>query len=155
MYRKVRDNSAVELRVKDAKLTMDPGVQLVPTGVAGFSAGENQFLFDSGGFRVVTPDGDTVYERVQPAHPSASELASFAGAYTSPETDTTLTVAVKEGELTLAIGSNPPVRLRPTFDDSFMMPAAAIRFMRHSDGKVTGFSAGDDRAWDLRFTRIR
>jgi CubicO group peptidase (beta-lactamase class C family) len=155
MYRKVRDNSAVELRVKDDILTMDPGVQLVPTGVASFSAGENQFLFESGGFRVVTPDGETVYERVQPAHPSASELASLAGAYTSPETDTTLTVAVKDGELTLAIGSNPPVRLRPTFDDSFMMPAAAIRFMRDSGGKVTGLTAGDDRAWDLRFTRIR
>ena len=75
--------------------------------------------------------------------------------FTSPETETTLTVAAKDGELTLAIGSNPPVRLRPTFDDAFMMPAAAIRFLRDSDGKVTGLSAGDDRAWDLRFTRIR
>lgn len=155
MYRKVRDSSAVELRVKDGKLTIDSGMQLVPTGVASFSAGERQFLFASGGFRVVTPDGDAVYERVQTARPSASELASLAGAYTSHETDTTLTVAAKDGELTLAIGSNPPVRLRPTFHDAFMMPAAAIRFVRDSDGEVTGLSAGDDRTWDLRFTRIR
>src|SRR6516225_1099375 len=45
MYRRVRDNSAVELRVKDGKLTIDTGVQLVPIGVASFSAGESQFLF--------------------------------------------------------------------------------------------------------------
>jgi hypothetical protein len=64
-------------------------------------------------------------------------------------------VAAKDGELTLAIGSNPPVRLRPTFHDAFMMPAAAIRFVRDSDGEVTGLSAGDDRTWDLQFTRIR
>jgi hypothetical protein len=135
---------------------MDPGgVQLVPTAAASFSAGDRRFVFENAGFRIVTPDGDTVYERVQPAHPSASELASLAGSYTSSETGTTLTVAAKDGELTLAIGSNPPVPLRPTFRDAFMMQATAIRFLRDADGNITRLSAGDDRAWDLRFTRIR
>ena len=156
MYRRVRDHTVAELRVKDGKLTMDPGgVQLVPTAAASFSAGDRRFVFENAGFRIVTPDGDTVYERVQPAHPSASELASLAGSYTSSETGTTLTVAAKDGELTLAIGSNPPVPLRPTFRDAFMMQATAIRFLRDADGTVTRLSAGDDRAWDLRFTRIR
>ena len=36
-----------------------------------------------------------------------------------------------------------------------MMQTTAIRFLRDADGNVTGLSAGDDRAWDLRFTRIR
>jgi CubicO group peptidase (beta-lactamase class C family) len=158
MYRKVRDNSAVELRVKDGILTMVPSLQLVPTGEGSVAAGESQFLFEIGGFRVATPDGDTVYQRVQPAHPSTLELASLVGAYTSPETGTTLTVSSKDGELTLSIGSNPPVRLRPTFQDAFMMPgmpAAAIRFVRDSNGKVTELSAGDDRTWDLMFAKIR
>jgi hypothetical protein len=37
-----------------------------------------------------------------------------------------------------------------------MMPRGgmAIRFLRDSAGNVTGFSAGDDRAWDIRFTRV-
>ena len=103
----------------------------------------------------MTPDGNTVYERVQSAHPSAAELAPLSGAYTSPETGTTLKVAAKDGELTLAIESNPPVRLRPTFRDGFMMQGTAILFTRGVDGSVTGLSAGDDRAWDLRFTRVR
>ena len=155
MYRKVRDNTVAELRLKDGKLTMEPDVELVPTGTSSFSAGNNQVVFESGGFRMVTPDGDMVYERVQPAHPSAADLAPLAGAYTSPETGTTLTVAEKDGELTLAIESSPPVRLRPTFREAFMMQGTAIRFLRGADGSVTALSAGDDRAWDLRFTRVR
>jgi hypothetical protein len=156
MYRKVRDNTVVELRVRDGKMTMDPGgVQLTPAGADRFSAGERLFLLAKDAFRVVTPDGDTVYERVQPAHPAAADLAPLAGDYSSPDTGTTLTVAVKEGELTLAVGSNAPARLRPTFQDAFMMQGTAIRFFRGADGKVSRLSAGDDRAWDLPFSRVR
>jgi hypothetical protein len=155
MYRKVRDNTVAELHVKNDKLTMDPGsVHLVPSGSAEFSAGDRRFLFEGGGFRIVTPDGDTIYERVHPAHPSESELKSLAGAYTSPEAGMRLRVADKGGELTLAIGPNPPTRLRPTFRDAFMMESTAIRFLRGTDGNVSGLTIGDDRAWDLRFTKV-
>jgi hypothetical protein len=32
--------------------------------------------------------------------------------------------------------------------------ATSIVFHRGQAGKVTGLSAGDDRVWDLRFTRV-
>ena len=157
MYRKVRDNTVAELRVRDGKLMFDR-VALTTVGAAEFSAGQNKFLFQDGRFKQVTPDGDVVYERVESAHPSDSELATLAGDYESSETGSTLTVAAKAGELTLAIGWNKPVRLRPTFRDAFMMEggggATSIVFRRDQTGKVTGLSAGDDRVWDLRFTRL-
>ncbi len=156
MYRKVRDNTVAELRVRDGKLTMDPGsVQLVPQDAGRFSAGERQFVFENGGFRVVTPDGDTAYERVEPAHPTAAELAALAGDYRSPDTGSSLSIAAKDGQLMLAIGSKPAVRLRPTFRDAFLMQGTAIFFLRGADGKVTGMSVGDDRAWDIRFSKVR
>jgi CubicO group peptidase (beta-lactamase class C family) len=155
MYRQVRDNTVTELRVRDGKLTMGPNAELVPTGSSTFTQGARQFLFESGRFRIVTPDDETLYERVEPAHPSAAELAPLAGTYTSPDTGIPVTVAAKDGGLMLAIGSNAPLRLRPTFRDAFMMQATAIRFWRDASGNVTGMSAGDDRAWDLRFTRAR
>jgi hypothetical protein len=105
----------------------------------------------------VTADGDIAYQRVEPAHPSASELAMLAGAYQSHEADAMLTVAVKGDTLMLAIASNTPVRLRPTFHDAFMMEGrggTSIRFLRDAEGRVTGLSAADDRVWDLRFTRV-
>jgi CubicO group peptidase (beta-lactamase class C family) len=157
MYRKVRDNTVTELRVRDGKLMFDR-VALMPVGATEFSAGQNRFLFQGSGFSEVTPDGDIAYERVEPAHSADSELARLAGKYESGETGSTLTVAAKAGELTLAIGWNKPVRLRPTFRDAFMMEGAggatSIVFHRDQAGKVTGLSAGDDRVWDLRFIRV-
>jgi CubicO group peptidase (beta-lactamase class C family) len=157
MYRKVRDNTVAELRVKDGKLMFDR-LALIPVGAAEFSTGQGKFLFRDGRLNEVTPDGDIAYERVEPAHPSDSELAPLAGKYESGETGSTLTVAAKAGELTLAIAWNKPVRLRATFRDAFMMEngggATSIVFKRDQAGKVTGLSAGDDRVWDLRFTRV-
>jgi CubicO group peptidase (beta-lactamase class C family) len=157
MYRKVRDNTVAEIRVRDGKLMFDR-LELIPVGASEFSAGQNKVLFKDGHLSQVTPDGDIAYERVEAAHPSDSELTALAGKYESGETGSTLTVAAKAGEVTLAIGWNKPVRLRPTFRDAFMMEngggATSIVFHRDQAGKVTGLSAGDDRVWDLRFTRV-
>jgi CubicO group peptidase (beta-lactamase class C family) len=157
MYRKVRDNTVAEIRVRDGKLMFDR-LALIPVGASEFSAGEARFLFHDGRLNQVTPDGDIAYQRLEPAHPSDSELAPLAGKYESGETGSTLTVAAKVGELTLAIGWDKPIRLRPTFRDAFMMEngggATSIVFHREQAGKVTGLSAGDDRVWDLRFTRV-
>jgi hypothetical protein len=157
MYRKVRDNSFAELRVRDGRLMFDR-LPLIPVNAAEFSAGQSKFLFQEGRLTQVTPDGDISYERVKPVHASVSELEYLAGKYESGETGSTLTVAAQAGELTLAIGWNKPVHLRPTFRDAFMMEngggATSIVFHRDQSGKVTGLSAGDDRVWDLRFTRV-
>ena len=151
------DNTVAELRVREGKLMFDR-LALIPVAAAEFSSGEGKFLFQDGRLNQVTPDGDIVYERVEATHPPDSELAPLAGQYESGETGSTLTVAAKAGELTLAIGWNKPVRLRPTFRDAFMMEngggATSIVFHRDQAGKVTGLSAGDDRVWDLRFNRI-
>lgn len=157
LYRRVRDSTVAELRVKDGKLTFNRTI-LIPVDATEFSAGQNKFLFADGRFIQSTPDGDIAYERVEAAHPSDSELASLAGKYQSSETGSTITIAAKTGGLTLAIGWNKPALLRPTFRDGFMMEtaggAASIVFHRDQTGKVTGFSAGDDRVWDLRFIRV-
>ncbi len=143
--------------MKDGKLMFDRAA-LTPVGATEFSAGQNKFLFRDGRFSEVTPDGDIVYERVEPVHVSDAERAALVGSYASSETGSTITVEAKAGELTLAIGWNKPVRLRPTFRDAFMMESGggptSIVFHRDQAGKVTGLSAGDDRAWDLRFTRL-
>jgi len=157
MYRKVRDNTVAEFRVRDGKLMFDRQA-LIPVSATEFSAGQGKFVFQGGRLNQVTADGDIAYERVEPAHPTDTELAPLAGKFESGETGSTLTVAAKAGELTLAIGWNKPVRLRPTFRDAFVMEngggAMSIVFHRDQAGNVTGLSAGDDRVWDLRFTRI-
>ena len=157
MYRRVHDNTAVELRMKDGSLVLNRAT-LVPSGSMDFVSGERKFHFADGRFEEVTPDGDIAYEPVEAAHPVESDVAPLAGEYTSAETGSTLTVATKGTAVTLAIPTNNQVRLRPTFRDAFMMEgeggATSIVFHRDASGKVTGLSAGDDRVWDLRFTRV-
>jgi CubicO group peptidase (beta-lactamase class C family) len=157
MYRKVRDNTVAEVRVKDGKLMFDR-FALIPVRATEFSDDRGKYLFSEGRLNQVTADGDIAYERVEPAHPSDSELTALAGKYDSGETGSTLTVEAKARALTLTIGWNKPIRLRPTFRDAFMMEnaggATSIIFHRDQAGKVIGLSAGDDRVWDLRFTRI-
>jgi hypothetical protein len=155
MYRNVLNNTVAVLRVTDGKLTIDETVELLQIGGLSFSTGDRRFNFGADGFQEVTSDGDTGYRRVQPAHPSPSELSPLAGVYTSPESGATLTVAVKGGDLMFGIGSNLPVRLRPTFRDAFMMQGTAVRFLRDADGKVIQLRVGTDRAWDLQFDRVR
>lgn len=146
------------LQPRSAKSDHVPPQQELLVSAAEFSEGQGKFLFQNERLSEVTPDGDIAYERVVPAHPSDSELTALAGKYDSGETGSTLTVTAKAHDLTLAIGWNKPVRLRPTFRDAFMMEsgggATSIVFHRDQGGKVIGLSAGDDRVWDLRFTRI-
>jgi CubicO group peptidase (beta-lactamase class C family) len=163
MYRKERDNTVSEFRWRNGKLTVDPEIELVPVAAGKFlhPASEREFNFEEGTpvrLRVVTAIGDILYERVEPAQPTAAELAALTGEYESREAGATLTLALgaKPGELTYQIGSNSSVPLRPTFRDAFATPSgSSIRFVRDSAGKVIALSAGEDRVWDLRFERVR
>jgi len=157
MYREIRNNTTIDVRVKDGKLTLDGRVELTPIASGQFSVGNTHVVFDRAGFREIDADGEVAFERVEPAHPAPSDLAALAGQYESRETESTLTIAAKGDKLTLAIASGAPAVLRPTYRDAFMMPRAgiSIRFLRDSSGNVTGLSAGDSRAWDLRFTRLK
>jgi hypothetical protein len=67
-----------------------------------------------------------------------------------------VTVAEKNGNLLLTIATRPALRLRPTFQDAFLIEdrGMSVRFLRDGAGKVTGFRVGDDRVWDLRFARV-
>lgn len=142
LYRKLRDNSAVEVKAKDGLFVLPNGAALTP--------GE--------GGRLLIPgeNGDTVYERVELAKPMARELASFAGVYSTPETGSKLVVAVNaRGALTLRIGGAEAMVLTPTFQNAFSSGEGSILFRRDSADKVVGLSVGDDRVWDLRFERVK
>jgi CubicO group peptidase (beta-lactamase class C family) len=161
MYRKLRDNTVIEFQWKDGKLLLERSRnELVPVAAGRFEAASGtQYAFEDGApfrMRVVTPDGDILYEKVEPVQPTPTDIAAFTGKYESAETDSQLVITAsdKPGELILRVGFRPSVTLRPTFRDAFATPTgSSIRFLRDSDGKLTGLSAGEDRVWDLRFTR--
>jgi CubicO group peptidase (beta-lactamase class C family) len=162
LYRKMRDNTVAELRWKNGKLTLGRAIELTPVAPHVFidAATDRQYTFEKGPpvrMREVSQNDEVLYERVEPVQ-QASDPAGLIGEYDSRETGARLTIAMgeKPGELTLRVASTPAVPLRPTFRDAFVTPSgSSIFFIRDARGKVIALSVGDDRVWDMRFTRVR
>jgi CubicO group peptidase (beta-lactamase class C family) len=94
----------------------------------------------------------TVFEEVKPVSPTPEGLAAYAGTYTSPELDTTWTLAVDGERLVLRRKRGPAMPLRPAFTDAFDSPGGLIRFQREGQ-KVTGMVIGAGRARDIKFEK--
>jgi CubicO group peptidase (beta-lactamase class C family) len=89
-------------------------------------------------------------------HPTAKELETFAGTYSSDEAETTF-VAAMDGE-TLVLKRRPDtvLKLRPTTTDTFAaQPLGIVKFLRDTAGRVNGMSVSRDRVFDMRFTRTQ
>jgi CubicO group peptidase (beta-lactamase class C family) len=163
MYRRIHDNTILELEWRDGALTVNKDYTLRPLAAGRFAvpSSDDEFHFENGNparLRVSTPNGDVLLERVERAKPSAAELARLVGKYRSSETGSTLAVALgsKPGELTYCAGENAPITLRPAYKDVFLDSSGiAFRFHRDTSGKVAAMSAGDSRVWDLRLNRVR
>jgi len=163
LYRRVRDNTVARIEWKDGKLQLvrrtgdTPLTPIAPREFAIGATGVNLVCDDSKPVRCRTTGDDVqTYESAGAITPAPAQLAAFAGEYHSQETGGAVKVAVLDGVLNFKVGRLPAVRLEPTFRDAFQTPAgAAIRFWRDTAGRVTALSAGEDRVWDLRFTRIR
>lgn len=163
LYRRVRDNTAARIEWKDGGLALTrksgdtPLLPLGPREFALAATGVKLVCEDSTPVRCrTTGDDSQLYERVNPATLSTATLAVFTGAYHSQETGGTATIAIRGETLTLKVGDSAEILLEPTFEDAFQAPTgSAIRFFRDSSGQVTSFSAGDERVWDLRFSRVR
>ncbi|WP_224368842.1 serine hydrolase domain-containing protein [Hyalangium versicolor] len=89
-----------------------------------------------------------ILKRVQPVTLSDGDWKPLAGAYYSPELDTTWRIELKDGKAVLkgrAIGSHP---LEPAFADAFNTTSGLLRLTRDGAGRMTGFVLSD-----LRFER--
>jgi hypothetical protein len=96
-----------------------------------------------------------MFEPVPKAAPTAAALASLVGTYTSDEAETTLTVSVANGALTIRRRPDAVFTLAPLYADAFRAPQlGTIVFRRDAAGRVHALSVVEDRVWDLRFARI-
>jgi len=160
LYKNMLNSTAMEVKWADGKL-MATGGAWAPVAAGEFSVATGQKVYVELGspvrFRMVTPNEESLFERVEPAHPTEEDLRGFLGKYFSPDTGSTVTISAGSapGSLAMRIGSGSAAGLRPTYKDAFATATGAIRFLRDASGSVTGFTAGDARTWDLRFDRVR
>ncbi len=159
LYRDRRRNDVMTIELQGNGLRVAGAGALKPTAKDSFQAGSARFDLDRDakgtirGVRV-TAGGEVVnFDRVEPAHPTAAELAAFAGEYASDEAELVLRVAVEDGKLVIHRRPDTKIVLTPTFADAFAGDLGGIRFLRGPKGIVTEMSVSQDRVWDLRFKR--
>lgn len=161
LYKDRRRNEVVTVTTQGDSVSVE-GMALIPSGRDTFRSASGALVSVERdpkqavqGLRVVT-GGETIsFDRVEAAHPTAAELAAYAGEYTSDEAELTLRVAVEDNKLVIHRRPDSTFVLPPTYADAFTSDLGGIRFIRAARGAVTEMSVSVDRVWDLRFARVR
>jgi CubicO group peptidase (beta-lactamase class C family) len=96
---------------------------------------------------------ETLFERTRKAAPTVAQLRDLVGVYTSPEAETTLTVAVEGDGLVIRRRPDSTFKLTPLYADAFRGGQLGTVIFRRDGGRVTALSVVEDRVWDLRFAR--
>ena len=154
MYRDVERGNVARLERKGDKLQVDGNAEFTALSPRRFTDGEGSFVeFDDRGRAHVDVDNGwtEIYERVDPATPTAGELESLAGRYTSSEAETTFVARVRDGTLELTQRPDTIYRLIPLYRDAFESDIGTIIFRRDAAGRPIALSVVQDRVWDLRF----
>jgi len=161
LYRDRRRNDVMTVEFRDGGLRIAGPGTLKPITKDAFQAGGARFDIDRDakgvvrGVRVAAGGEVFAFDRVEPANPTAADLAAFTGEYASDEAEMVLRVAVEDGKLVIHRRPDTKIALTPTFADAFRSELGGIRFLRGPKGIVTEMSVSQDRVWDLRFARDR
>jgi len=133
------------------------GPALVPVAANRFRTGSAEWEFASNGdlvqrFLGSPPRHPVTLVRREAVRPSASELAAYAGSYTSAELGATYLVSATDSGLTLRTRTNPPVTASPVYADTFSGPFL-IEFTRDQGGRLTGALVSTGRIRKIRFEK--
>lgn len=133
------------------------GPALVPVAANRFRTGSAEWEFAPNGdlvqrFLGSPPRHPVTLVRREAVRPSASELAAYAGGYTSAELGATYLVSATDSGLTLRTRTNPPVTASPVYADTFSGPFL-IEFTRDQGGRLTGALVSTGRVRKIRFEK--
>ncbi|MBM3790423.1 MAG: beta-lactamase family protein, partial [Acidobacteria bacterium] len=164
LYRDTSTGEPHRLIFREGELRLERGGPLTPLSSAEFrvGTGDRRIRFEpmEGSnrprFREARESGeDAVFEPVPEFHPTAGQLAAFAGEFYSPDAEAALVAVVEEGKLVLRRRPDTKIELTPAYEDAFTGSLGLIRFLRDAGGNVTELSVRQDRVYDLRFSLSR
>jgi CubicO group peptidase (beta-lactamase class C family) len=168
VYWSAASDAVVRLEVKDGVLRVDGSPDpLVPLGdglfrVSGLTH-EWRFSAPAAGTPANTPrelqitdfwPSPRMFTRVTAPVPSASALAAYAGQYRSDEVDTTYTVRVENGKLSVRWARETSFTLEAVGSDHFIDGAYTVSFTRGASGDVDGLTISTRRVRRLRAERL-
>jgi CubicO group peptidase (beta-lactamase class C family) len=135
----LRPSSATEFTVVDAPVVVTLTFEVVD--------GAQRMRWNQAG----QPPVD--FEKLEIVRLTPAQLEEYAGRYHSAELQTTFTVRVVDGELTVLRRGEAPQRLQPRERDEFASGPVTLRFQRDAAGAVTGYRLDMGRIRGLLFER--
>lgn len=138
-------DSSFVLRVVPASVTFQHDASGKVTGLILHQNGDNHATRLEG----AAPDAP------KPWTPAAAELAQYTGRYFSEELETFWEASVVNGKLSLVSRRTEPMPFVPGAKDTFSADDITINFERDRNGQVMAFYAGNGRARNVRFARVR
>jgi CubicO group peptidase (beta-lactamase class C family) len=156
LYRRTDTGEPLAVSVANNELRVQSIPPLTAMSGTRFTAANGLALdFTAGGLKVTDAFGTVdTYTRIPAEDLPTRPIEQYAGTYDSDEAETTMIAAVDAGALVLKRRPDTIIRLTPVYADAFRGPLGFIRFHRDAAGRVTSFSATQDRVWDMRFQRV-
>ena len=102
---------------------------------------------------VVLGESQGPYLKTPSVTPTAADLETLVGSYSSPELMTTWTIRIDNGKAMLkgrAIGESA---LNPLIKDAYQADGSFVRFTRGANGRINGFDVSASRMLRIRFNR--
>jgi len=163
LWRNERTHDVMRVVLRDSALQSGRGGRLTPlndTTLLVPPSGRLELIATAAparGARLVSSDGDTIYFTREAAwEPTARQLESYVGTYTSDDAEATFKLSVKDGKLIAAARPDRNGPMTPVYHDAFTTSDGNIVwFHRDRAGRVVGASLGMGRVRDLRFQKVK
>lgn len=155
-YKSDKEPALFHLVLKGGSLLLDDEITLKPLTENKFIADNFTFEIKGGkGFYFNAPGNDTMRFTKLP-DTKLSDLSTYEGKYLSEETNSGVSIYLKDGKLMIRLNANVEYELTPTFKDAFIIEVIGgeIKMSRNAENKISTFYVSISRARNVEFKKI-
>ena len=157
-YKNDRDGSGVKLVVKDKSLFVFND-RLTPLSESKFkieNAEEEIDMNDSNGFMDITPQDNIHFTKVKNDQ-VIDNLKVYKGKYFSKETNSTITIYLKDKNLMFHLKPDKDYQLEPTYNDAFAIIDfdGGLFFIRNNRNEIVSMKISSSRARNVEFEKMK
>ncbi|OYU67611.1 MAG: hypothetical protein CFE22_03745 [Cytophagaceae bacterium BCCC1] len=157
-YRNERDGSSANIEARNDSLFMNNSL-LIPQSEKKFKRTGSSILVemnDPKEMLYIIPDRDTIrYSKAETPMVTNQYLEKYTGKFFSTETNSTITVYLKEGKLMINLKPNSDFELTPTYKDGFNGLGGNLYFLKNKKNEIITMKVSNGRARNIEFEKLQ
>jgi CubicO group peptidase (beta-lactamase class C family) len=157
-YKNKRDGFGIKMEVKNDSLFMNNRF-LIPQSEKKFKMAGSSILVEMNDAKEmlhIIPDRDTIrYSKAETPIVDNQYLKKYVGKFFSTETNSTMTVYLKEGKLMINLKPNSDYELKPTYKDGFNGLDGNLYFLKNKKNEIVTMKVSNDRARNIEFEKLK